>query len=180
MADYPSSIYEPRTKNNKSGVVYTPANDTQLYAEDVSKLDAEVVALEQNLQDKRDRLVQIIAVAPDTVVPDGDGLFTFIVPEGLDGYDIVSAHAGFNSPDSTGDLTFDIYNVTNASSIFDGTDIIQIDHGDKVSYDSANQPVLDSEEVAVATGDELRIDADSNNDDAEGLQIFLIFRKPIT
>lgn len=179
MADYPGSIYSPRTKNNKDGVEYDAGKATQLFAEDITKLDAEVVVMEENLQDKRDRLVQIIVVAPGTVVPDGDGLFTYIVPEGLNGYEIVSAHAGFNSADSTGDLTFDIYNITNASSIFSGTDIIQIDHGDKLSYDSADQPVLDSEEVGVATGDELRIDADSENDDAEGLQIFLTFRKPV-
>jgi len=180
MTDFPSSIYLPRTKNNKSGVVYTPANDTQLYAEDVSKLDDEVVALEQNLQDKRDRLVQIVVVAPGTVVPTGDGLFTFVVPAGLNEYKIVSAHAGFNVANTAGDLNFDVYNVTNASSIFDGGDSIQIDDTDKTSYTSDDQPVLDDEENEVATGDELRIDSEGEPDDAEGLQIFLTFRKPIT
>lgn len=46
MADYPSSIYSPRTKANKSGVVYDPTKTTVLFADDISKLDAEVVALE--------------------------------------------------------------------------------------------------------------------------------------
>ncbi len=46
MASYPGSIYEPRAKENKSGVVYDPTKKTVLFVEDVSKLDDEVVALE--------------------------------------------------------------------------------------------------------------------------------------
>ena len=46
MADFPSSVYSPRTKQNKAGVVYDPLNLTVGYVEDVTKLDAEVVALE--------------------------------------------------------------------------------------------------------------------------------------
>lgn len=49
MADYPNSIYEPRTKENKAGVVYDPDKTTIGYAEDISKLDAEVVAIETDL-----------------------------------------------------------------------------------------------------------------------------------
>lgn len=49
MATYPGGIYAPRTKANKPGVVYTPANTTQLYAEDVSKDDDEIVAIETEL-----------------------------------------------------------------------------------------------------------------------------------
>src|SRR3989337_4304559 len=46
MANFPTSIYAPRTKANRSGVVYDPTKTTRLFAEDVSKLDAEVVSLE--------------------------------------------------------------------------------------------------------------------------------------
>ena len=49
MADFPTGIYAPRTKANKAGVVYTPAKTTVGYAEDISKLDAEVVAVETEL-----------------------------------------------------------------------------------------------------------------------------------
>jgi len=49
MTAYPGGIYSPRTKANKSGVVYTPAKTTVGYAEDVSKLDDEVVAVETAL-----------------------------------------------------------------------------------------------------------------------------------
>ena len=46
MASYPSSIYIPRTKANRAGVVYDATKSTIPFAEDVQNLDAEVVALE--------------------------------------------------------------------------------------------------------------------------------------
>lgn len=49
MANYPGTIYSPRTKENKSGVVYTPAKTKIPYVEDVTKLDDEVVAIETEL-----------------------------------------------------------------------------------------------------------------------------------
>lgn len=49
MADFPGSIYSPRTKENKAGVVYDAEKKDIGYAEDVFKLDAEVVAIEDFL-----------------------------------------------------------------------------------------------------------------------------------
>ncbi len=46
---YPAGIYNPRTKANKSGVVYDVNKPTVGYAEDVTKLDDEVVAVETEL-----------------------------------------------------------------------------------------------------------------------------------
>jgi len=46
MADYPGSIYDPREKENPSGVSYDPAKKTVGYAEDITKLDDEVVAIQ--------------------------------------------------------------------------------------------------------------------------------------
>jgi len=51
MADYPAGTYSPRTKENKSGVVYDAAKTTVGFAEDVTKLDAEVVAIQTILGD---------------------------------------------------------------------------------------------------------------------------------
>lgn len=50
MPNYPSTIYSPRTKQNKVGVVYVPATKTTLFAEDITKLDDEVVAMETDLE----------------------------------------------------------------------------------------------------------------------------------
>lgn len=49
MAEYPIAVYSPRTKANRSGVVYDPTKTKQIFAEDVTKLDDEVVAIENIL-----------------------------------------------------------------------------------------------------------------------------------
>ena len=49
MAEFPSGIYDPRIKENKADVVYTPAKKTVSFVEDITKLDDEVVAIETEL-----------------------------------------------------------------------------------------------------------------------------------
>jgi len=51
MAEYPDAVYSPRTKENKSGVVYEEAKTTVGFVEDITKLDAEVVAIQTVLGD---------------------------------------------------------------------------------------------------------------------------------
>jgi hypothetical protein len=48
-AEFPDAIYSPRTKANRPGVIYTPTKTTVSYAEDIQKLDAEVVSIETEL-----------------------------------------------------------------------------------------------------------------------------------
>ncbi len=48
-ANYPGSVYSPRTKENKAGEVYNAAKKTIVFSEDVVKLDEEVVAVENEL-----------------------------------------------------------------------------------------------------------------------------------
>ena len=49
MATFPGGVYAPRAKENKSGVVYDATKRKILYAEDLSILDDEVVAIEDFL-----------------------------------------------------------------------------------------------------------------------------------
>lgn len=49
MSIYPGGVYSPRTKENKPGVVYDAAKTKNCYAEDITKLDDEVVAIETEL-----------------------------------------------------------------------------------------------------------------------------------
>lgn len=49
MTAYPGGVYSPRTKENKSGVVYDADKETVGFAEDITKLDDEVVAIETEL-----------------------------------------------------------------------------------------------------------------------------------
>ncbi len=49
MATFPGGVYSPRTKENKPGIEYDAVKTTIGYAEDITKLDDEVVALETEL-----------------------------------------------------------------------------------------------------------------------------------
>lgn len=49
MASYPTATYTPRTKENRTGVVYDANKTKVVYAEDITKLDDEVVAIENEL-----------------------------------------------------------------------------------------------------------------------------------
>lgn len=49
MTEYPGAIYAPRAKENKAGISYDAAKKTIGYAEDITKLDDEVVAVETEL-----------------------------------------------------------------------------------------------------------------------------------
>ena len=49
MTTYPNGVYDPRTKENEADVVYDEDKSVIAYAEDVSFLDDEVVAIETEL-----------------------------------------------------------------------------------------------------------------------------------
>ena len=49
MADYPSSVYAPRTKTNIAGTVYDPLKPNIGYAEDIVYLENEVLAIVADL-----------------------------------------------------------------------------------------------------------------------------------
>ena len=52
MAIFPSGVYSPRTKENKTGVEYDETKTKIIYVEDITKLDDEVVAIETFLSPK--------------------------------------------------------------------------------------------------------------------------------
>ena len=49
MSSYPSSIYSPRTRENKAGIEYDPDKKTEFFAEDINNSDDEIVAIETEL-----------------------------------------------------------------------------------------------------------------------------------
>jgi len=49
MTSYPGSIYSPREKDNRSGVVYDATKKTVIFAEDIENDDNEIVAIETEL-----------------------------------------------------------------------------------------------------------------------------------
>ena len=80
MADYPSAVYSPRTKTNKDGVVYDADEEHIVFAEDVTKDDDEIVAIETELgtlpkggwSDVKDQLEDLVEHAIEFVI-DGGG-----------------------------------------------------------------------------------------------------------
>lgn len=179
MTDFPSSVYSPRIKNNKSGVVYTPANDTQLYAEDIKKLDDEVVAMEENLADKINRIIHLIIYDKDTAVPNlTDDVFRFSVPEDLDGYKIVSIGLLVNTASAEDFLDVDVRNSRLSHSIFSTRPTI--DATEKTNYTSEQEGTIDTGYDDLQTGDELIIDLKQDYGDFEGLQVVLTVQKVIT
>ena len=80
MTDYPNSIYAPRTKANRSGVVYDSTKQTVIFKEDIAKLDDEVVAIETDLEVFFD-LIHWNSIDGFTQVKDGAGVITVLDAE---------------------------------------------------------------------------------------------------
>jgi hypothetical protein len=85
MADYPVAVYVPRTKENKYGVVYNPLKTKTIYAEDVTKLDDEVVAIETTLGENPQGAYDTVAERLDAVVGGGATLTVILPTETADG-----------------------------------------------------------------------------------------------
>jgi len=49
MANYPGAYYDPRAKENKSGIVYDAAKKTIVFVEDFNSLEEEILAIEETL-----------------------------------------------------------------------------------------------------------------------------------
>ncbi len=73
MADFPDGVYSPRTKENKSGVEYDSTKRKILFAEDITKLDDEVVAIETFLSPKlKEADIDLFVTKKDAVDPPGE------------------------------------------------------------------------------------------------------------
>jgi len=178
MTSFPGAIFTPRTKQNKEGVSYDPDQPTKLFAEDIVYIDDEVVAMQENLQDKIFRGVSI--VFGDITIPPQEGPqnLEFIVPGLLEGYKLVSAHAGLALPNDSGNLTIGLQTLGGTRNPL-GTDIT-IEAGEKTSYSATTQPVVDDEDYIYSAGDDFRIIVSGNVIEATGLQVFLTFKKVLT
>ncbi len=79
MADYPSAINSPRTKANRSGVVYDATKETVIFVEDIQNSDDEIVAIETELGTvpKGD-----FADVKTRLIANGQGAIAFIIDGG--------------------------------------------------------------------------------------------------
>jgi len=122
------------------------------------------------------RMIQVKVCDDATALTTGDGKIIFMIPEEMNGMNLVKAHAMVSTVSSSGTPTIQIRNVTDSVDMLSTR--ITIDASEYTSYTAATAPVIDTSKDDVATGDRIAIDVDSAGSDAKGLTIFLAFRLP--
>lgn len=115
----------------------------------------------------------VIAVAPTTDVSVADGKAYIMIPECMNGMNLVRANASVVTAGTTNATTIDIYNVTDSHDML-STAISIASAGTVGTAGTVNASYDD-----VATNDILRIDVTSaSTTNAKGLQVILEFRLP--
>lgn len=120
--------------------------------------------------------IQIKIFDDATALATGDGKLIFMIPEALNGMNLVKAHAAVTTVSSSGAPTIQIRNVTDAVDML--STLITIDASEYTSYSAATPPVIDATKDDVATGDLIAIDVDGAGTGAKGLIIYLAFQTP--
>lgn len=185
MADYPTGVYSPRTKANKAGVVYDAGKTTVGYAEDIQKLDAEVVAIETELgaSPKGDYTDVVTRLENNELAS-----IVFIIDGG--GAEIATGeHGHVEIPfkceiqrvtllaDQSGSIKVDIWKDTYANFPPDNTDTITGANEPEISAGVKDQDAtLTDWTKAIAAGDILAFNVDSVTD-IERLTIVLKIKK---
>ena len=111
------------------------------------------------------------SVAPTT----GDSIsgIYFPIPAQINGWNLIDADAALGVASTDGVPTFQIYNVTDSVDMLSTP--ITIDETEVTSFTAATQPVIDTTNDDVATGDQLRFDCDATGTSAKGLTFILVF-----
>ena len=122
------------------------------------------------------RVIQVKVIDDLTTLTTGDGKVIFLVPQELNGYNLVGANAFVTTVSSSGTPTVQIRNVTDAVDMLSTR--ITIDASEYTSYTAAAAAVVDATYDDVATGDRLAVDVDVAGTGAKGLGIVLTFQLP--
>ncbi len=158
---YPSDIYAPRTKANKSGVTYDANKSTVLFANDVTSLDSHVVAVETELglnpkgdfTDVAERLNNFDGVHKSfNVVVCQYGIILdtayiakhFLCPDNISGHYLSRVVVFVTGVDSTSAIDINIYNESQAANQIPA--VITLPQGEPQytnSFDEAGQPSID-------------------------------------
>jgi len=123
-----------------------------------------------------EKLVYLKVIAEATALTTGDGKMYFTVPDTLNGMNLVDADAAVYTVSSSGTPTVQIYNLTQTADML--STLITIDANELTSYTAAAQPVIDTNNDDVATGNQLRIDVDVAGTGTTGLDVILTFQLP--
>lgn len=103
----------------------------------------------------------------------GDGQFIFVIPEDLNGTNLVSAEAFVTTVSSSGTPTVQIRNVTDSVDMLSTR--ITIDVSEFTSYTASTRSVIDTTKDDVVTGDRIAVDVDVAGTAAKGLGVILRF-----
>lgn len=122
------------------------------------------------------RVIQVKVIDDATTLTTGDGKVIFLVPQELNGYNLVGANAFVTTVSSSGTPTVQIRNVTDAVDMLSTR--ITIDANEYTSYTAAAAAVVNATYDDVATGDRLAVDVDVAGTGAKGLGIVLTFQLP--
>jgi len=123
-----------------------------------------------------DKILYIKIIAEDTSLTVGDGKAKLSIPSEYNGMNLINAHAAIYTVSSSGLPTVQIHNLTDGVDML--STLITIDVSELNSYTAAAQPVINTDNDAVATGDILRIDVDLAGTGVTGLDIILTFGLP--
>lgn len=168
-----------------SAIGFTPAGG--LAADDVQEalqeLDTEkttaaaaLTAAQTEIADQK-RVVEIIVTDPNgSAITTGDGKAHYVVPNIMNGHNLVDADAAVTTVSSSGTPTIQIRNATQAADMLSTR--ITIDANENTSYTAATPPVIDTGNDDVATGDIIYVDIDVAGTGAKGLTVILTFEAP--
>ncbi len=123
------------------------------------------------------RLVQIEVDNADTAAATGDAQQRFYIPSELNGWDLTGVVAYVDTAGTTGTLTIQVRNVTQAADML--STAITIDSTETNSSTAATPAVIDTANDDVATHDQIVIDIDAiHTTPSTGLVLQLTFVKP--
>lgn len=108
-----------------------------------------------------------------STVETGDGKFIWAIPFDLNQTNLVDADAFITTLSSSGLVTVQIRNITQAVDMLSTR--ITIDVGEYHSFDAAAQPVINQANNTVTTGDRLAVDVDVAGTGTKGLGVILRF-----
>lgn len=123
----------------------------------------------------RERVLQIKVVDDTTGLTTGDGKAIVCVSDDLNGLVLVDADAYVTTNSSSGTPTVAIRRIRSGTAVDMLSTNITIDANEPTSYTAAVQPVLNTANDDVLTGDLIAVDVDVAGTGAKGLGVVLAF-----
>ncbi len=122
------------------------------------------------------RVVEVKVFDDATAATTGDGKIIWFTPVEMSGYNLVDVECFVTGVSSSGALTMQIRNVTQAADML--STAVTIDVSENSSLTAATPPAIDGANDDVATGDLIAVDVDGAGTSAEGLGCVASFQLP--